>query len=63
MWTKKTGSKCELVKEQKQEMREDFDLFDADCSSTTDVKERKAAMRVRGFKPKEEIKKMITYLT
>lgn len=47
--------------EQKQEIREAFDLFDADGSGTIDVKELKVAMRALGFEPKkEEIKKMIS---
>ncbi|KAL8616816.1 Centrin-1 [Nucella lapillus] len=57
---KKTGPKCELTEEQKQEIREAFDLFDADGSGTIDAKELKVAMRALGFEPKkEEIKKMI----
>ena len=62
---KKAGPKPELTEEQKQEIREAFDLFDADGSGTIDVKELKVAMRALGFEPKkEEIKKMIqgTYL-
>ncbi|KXS13809.1 centrin 1 [Gonapodya prolifera JEL478] len=46
--------------EQKQEIREAFDLFDTDGSGTIDCKELKVAMRALGFEPKkEEIKKMI----
>ena len=46
--------------EQKQEIREAFDLFDTDGSGTIDAKELKVAMRALGFEPKkEEIKKMI----
>ena len=57
---KKAGPKPELTEEQKQEIREAFDLFDADGSGTIDVKELKVAMRALGFEPKkEEIKKMI----
>ncbi|UJR28108.1 hypothetical protein I4U23_009363 [Adineta vaga] len=56
-----TGSRPELTEEQKTEIREAFDLFDADGSGTIDVKELKVAMRALGFEPKkEEIKKMIT---
>merc|ERR1712141_800084 len=48
------------TEEQKQEIREAFDLFDADGSCTIDAKELKVAMRALGFEPKkEEIKKMI----
>ncbi len=50
-----------MTEEQKQEIREAFDLFDADGSGTIDVKELKVAMRALGFEPKkEEIKKMIS---
>ncbi|XP_026213243.1 caltractin [Anabas testudineus] len=57
---KKPGPKIELTEEQKQEIKEAFDLFDTDGSGTIDVKELKVAMRALGFEPKkEEIKKMI----
>lgn len=57
---KSNGPKPELTEEQKQEIREAFDLFDSDGSGTIDVKELKVAMRALGFEPKkEEIKKMI----
>merc|ERR1719468_558995 len=56
---KKRGS--ELTPEQKQEIREAFDLFDTDGSGTIDAKELKVAMRALGFEPKkDEIKKMIS---
>ena len=56
-----TGSRPELTEEQKTEIRDAFDLFDADGSGTIDVKELKVAMRALGFEPKkEEIKKMIS---
>ena len=56
---KKGGN--ELTEEQKQEIREAFDLFDTDGSGTIDAKELKVAMRALGFEPKkEEIKKMIS---
>jgi centrin-1 len=49
-----------LSEEQKQEIREAFDLFDTDGSGTIDAKELKVAMRALGFEPKkEEVKKMI----
>merc|ERR1719451_241435 len=52
--------KPELTDEQKQEIREAFDLFDTDGSGTIDAKELRVAMRALGFEPKkEEIKKMI----
>lgn len=38
---KKTGPKPELTEEQKQEIREAFDLFDADGTGTIDTKELK----------------------
>ncbi|KAJ3054111.1 hypothetical protein HK097_002631 [Rhizophlyctis rosea] len=50
----------DLTPEQKQEIREAFDLFDTDGSGTIDVKELKVAMRALGFEPKkDEIKRMI----
>ena len=59
--TKKKGPKPELTEDQKQEIREAFDLFDTDGSGTIDAKELKVAMRALGFEPKkEEIKKMIS---
>ncbi|CAK7311700.1 centrin-1 [Vulpes vulpes] len=58
---RKLGPKPELTEDQKQEVREAFDLFDADGSGTIDVKELKVAMRALGFEPrKEEMKKMIS---
>lgn len=58
---KKTGAKLELSEEQKQEIREAFDLFDADGSGTIDIKELKVAMRALGFEPrKDEIKKTVS---
>ncbi|XP_036621562.1 centrin-4-like [Trichosurus vulpecula] len=57
---KKPNVKVELTEEQKQEIKEAFDLFDVDGSGSIDVKELKIAMRALGFEPKkEEIKKMI----
>uniref|UniRef100_A0A4W3HGL6 Centrin 1 n=1 Tax=Callorhinchus milii TaxID=7868 RepID=A0A4W3HGL6_CALMI len=57
---KKSGPKPDINEEQKQEIREAFDLFDADGTGNIDVKELKVAMRALGFEPKkEEIKKMI----
>lgn len=50
----------ELTEEQKHEIREAFDLFDADGSGKIDAKELKVAMRALGFEPKrEELKRMI----
>lgn len=52
--------RTELTEEQKQEIKEAFDLFDTDGSGRIDAKELKVAMRALGFEPrKEEIKKMI----
>merc|ERR1712070_781298 len=51
----------ELTDEQKQEIKEAFDLFDTDGSGNIDSKELKVAMRALGFEPKrEEIKKLIS---
>ena len=50
-----------LTDEQKQEIKEAFDLFDTDGSGSIDSKELKVAMRALGFEPKkEEIQKMIS---
>lgn len=50
----------ELSEEQKQEIREAFELFDTDGSGSIDAKELKVAMRALGFEPKkEEIQKLI----
>lgn len=49
---KKTGPKCELTEEQKQEIREAFDLFDADGSGTIDAKELKViSLKFTSFRP------------
>src|SRR5579871_2503900 len=54
------GQRAELTEEQKQEIKEAFDLFDTDGSEKIDAKELKVAMRALGFEPKkEEIRKMI----
>ncbi len=55
------GARSDLTEEQKQEIKEAFDLFDTDGSEKIDAKELKVAMRALGFEPKnEEIKKMIS---
>mmetsp|Transcript_7852 Transcript_7852/g.14795 ORF Transcript_7852/g.14795 Transcript_7852/m.14795 type:complete len:172 (+) Transcript_7852:275-790(+) len=55
-----TATANNLTEEQKQEIKEAFDLFDSDGSGTIDAKELKVAMRALGFEPKkEEIRKMI----
>ena len=52
--------RSDLTEEQRQEIKEAFDLFDTDGSGTIDAKELKVAMRALGFEPKkEEIRKMI----
>merc|ERR1711904_327005 len=49
-----------MGEEQKNEIKEAFDLFDTDGSGSVDAKELKVAMRALGFEPKkEEIAKMI----
>ena len=56
----KPKGRNQLTEEQKQEIKEAFDLFDTDGSGTIDAKELKVAMRALGFEPKkEEIRKMI----
>ncbi|XP_065702391.1 centrin-2-like [Patagioenas fasciata] len=58
---KRASPKLELTEEQRQEVREAFELFDTDGTGAIDVKELKVAMRALGFEPKkEEIKKMIS---
>ncbi|KAF6777418.1 hypothetical protein AHF37_03054 [Paragonimus kellicotti] len=55
------GPKQELSEEQKQEIREAFDLFDTDKTGCIDLKELKVAMRALGFEPKrEEIRKLLS---
>ncbi|KAL9184262.1 hypothetical protein ACHAXT_002348 [Thalassiosira profunda] len=59
--TTKKSAPPELTEDQKQEIREAFDLFDTDGSGTIDAKELKVAMRALGFEPsKEEIRKLIS---
>merc|ERR1711934_173445 len=54
------GKQKELTEEQKQEIKEAFDLFDTDGSGSIDAKELKVVMRALGFEPrKEEVRKMI----
>merc|ERR1712227_277426 len=49
-----------LTAEQKQELREAFDLFDTDGSGAVDASELHTAMKALGFEPKkEEIAKMV----
>jgi len=54
------GPKFELTQEQKNDIKEAFDLFDTEGVGKIDVKELKVAIRALGFEPKkEEIKRMI----
>ena len=49
-----------LSDEQRAEIREAFDLFDADGSEEIDAKELKVAMRALGFEPtKQEVQKLL----
>ena len=51
----------ELTEKQKKDIKEAFDLFDADGSGVIDIKELKVALRALGFEPKkDEIKKLIS---
>lgn len=51
----------DLTEDQKQEIREAFELFDTEGSGHIDSKELKVAMRALGFEPKkEEIRKMLS---
>ncbi|ERL93831.1 caltractin isoform X2 [Dendroctonus ponderosae] len=57
---KKSGPKFELSEDQKNDIKEAFDLFDTTGSGKIDSKDLKVAIRALGFEPKkEEIKKMI----
>ena len=47
-------TKKELIEEQKQEIKEAFDLFDTDGSGSIDPKELKAAMQSLGFEAKNQ---------
>ncbi|XP_077291762.1 uncharacterized protein LOC143915164 isoform X2 [Arctopsyche grandis] len=57
---KSGGPKFELSDDQKNDIKEAFDLFDPNSSGSIDTKELKVAIRALGFEPKkEEIKRMI----
>lgn len=57
---KKSGPKFDLSEEQKNDIKEAFELFDSTGSGKIDAKDLKVAIRALGFEPKkEEIKKMI----
>merc|ERR1711959_675352 len=50
----------EITDQQRQEIKECFELFDADNSGMIDASELRGAMEALGFKPKkDEIKKML----
>ena len=60
--TKQTPKRMrtELTEEQKQEIKEAFDLFDTEGRNEIDAKELKVAMRALGFEPKkEEVRKIL----
>ncbi|KAG5486865.1 hypothetical protein LSCM4_06331 [Leishmania orientalis] len=55
-----SSANAEVSKEQLEEIREAFDLFDTDGSGTMDVRELRIAMRALGFEPrKEELQQLI----
>ena len=57
---RRVARRKEITEEQKQEIKEAFDLFDTDGSGTIDAKELKVAMRALGFEPKkEEVRKLL----
>jgi len=52
--------RSELTEEQKQEIKEAFDLFDTEGRNEIDAKELKVAMRALGFEPKkDEVRKIL----
>ena len=54
----------ELSEQQKQEIKEAFDLFDTNGQGQINMKDLKVALRALGFEPsKEEIKRLISDLT
>ncbi|XP_033021531.1 centrin-2-like [Lacerta agilis] len=58
---KKKGPKLELSPAQKEQMRDAFDLLDADGTGTIDVKDLKVSIRALGFEPtREEIKRIVS---
>ncbi|GET86075.1 centrin, putative [Leishmania tarentolae] len=62
--TAASNANAELSKEQLEEIREAFDLFDTDGSGTIDVRELRIAMRALGFEPRrEELQKLISSVT
>ncbi|XP_065266922.1 uncharacterized protein LOC135883629 isoform X2 [Emys orbicularis] len=58
---KKVAPKLVLTEEQKQQLREAFDLLDTDGTGTVDVKDLKVSIRALGYEPKkEEMKKIVS---
>ncbi|ORC79122.1 centrin [Trypanosoma theileri] len=56
-----TSAVSDLTDEQRQEIKEAFDLFDTDGSGTIDAKELKVAMRALGFDPhKDEVRRLLS---
>ena len=54
-------NKPKLTEEQKQEIKEAFELFDTEGQGKIDAKELKVAMSAMGFQPKkEEVRKILT---
>ncbi|KAF8819391.1 putative centrin [Cardiosporidium cionae] len=54
------GKRMELTDQQRQEIKEAFDLFDTDGSGKIDRKELMVAMKALGFEPnKEEVRRMV----
>ena len=52
-----------MIYEQKQEIKDAFDLFDSEGTGTIDVNDLKVALRALGFEPsKKEIKTLIDNL-
>ncbi|XP_013926337.1 PREDICTED: centrin-2-like [Thamnophis sirtalis] len=57
---KKLGPKLELSAAHKEQMREAFDLLDADGTGTIDVRDLKVSIRALGFDPtKEELRRVV----
>lgn len=53
--------RSEITEEQRQEIKEAFDLFDSESTGVIDAKELKVAMRALGFEPKkDEIRKILS---
>ncbi|XP_067130847.1 uncharacterized protein [Centruroides vittatus] len=58
--SRRSATKFELSEDQKQDIKEAFNLFDPDGTGYIDGKELKVAMRALGFEPrKEEIKSIV----